>query len=72
MTQTSTRRPRPLTPAMRAILVQAAARPDGNAQMFTNTVSQADSLVARGYVERGSAWGGDYARITEAGRMIIE
>jgi len=64
-----TKRP---TPAQTEILRQAAARQDGNVQMFTKTDSQGQGLISRGLAERvdGSVHG-FYVRITQAGRDFV-
>ena len=58
-----------LTPKMTEILVQAAAREDGNAQMFTKTDSQGQSLKRHGFTVYS-----DELRqmvITDAGREFV-
>lgn len=64
-----TKRP---TIAQAEILRQAAAREDGNVQMFTKTDSQGQGLVNRGLAERiDGKVHGFYVRITDAGRAYV-
>lgn len=58
-----------MTPGMTKILSQAAAREDGNAQMFTKNAAQGASLRERGYTE----FDPELRRmvITEAGRKYV-